>query len=789
MISGLDFGKLLELKRAGLFTDITLVAPSANNAEFRLHKLVLAASSSYFDGVLKANPAIDRIVLPNPALPESNKNANQSTIYNVIFDGLYSQKQIKDFINEGMSVDNSFTYYSVADSLKFDPIKRMISQYIESSVVNPSNCSQVMVDATKLGVLEVANKCADLMMQDFGRTINSRDQMDRLLRLPYNSFLTLVKNDNMVVDSEDSVFDLIIKYIQFREKPDGNTANPSVPFINKDPTGSTPIANTPGDAGAPQPTTIPPPSAEVPKPAEVPNPNITPAQTPPVDPANPIPASAPPSETVSPSIPNEFQIPDFAILADSMMAILPLNDDQKKQLLLALRYKYISHEKLMKEAKNPLLDKFRDVLMEGLSAKLRNFEPNSQMYIINNNPRAHYTNPVLSNAANSTQAFQVTNEGRRGGGGTTERIVGSGAGPGRGNQQIVNQQNIKNGGRPMGATVSTMGGSGTQGMMRSDYDRYSGAPKTSQIPIPLGFSNYDGYPNTQNAEGYNVFSEMDKKYQQGKADETVKQGLRSALAQSSIGGGRGGSGQIDQHYGIGQGTANYSMGAGDYGSGQDNLFDSVQANQQEAEMIFTYRYDFDENGALYYLGTKGNTANYTNPYSLSLVKVFFSSMGKGSYEDLVGRSVVNCRTLNEPNAFMGIDLGLERYIVPSCYTLRNRDSSRHIMLNWLFEGSVDFKTWFILDKRIHKTDDPAYNKLMEKERQMIERRAATSTWSIDQNYLKAASRSVVMQSKAFSGFRYFRVKQISKNSSAADNLALSGFELYGIAKGANWRIF
>ena len=85
------------------------------------------------------------------------------------------------------------------------------------------------------------------------------------------------------------------------------------------------------------------------------------------------------------------------------------------------------------------------------------------------------------------------------------------------------------------------------------------------------------------------------------------------------------------------------------------------------------------------MGTFGKSLPYTNPYTLNQVRVFFSSMGRGSYEDLVGRSLVNCRTLNEPNAFMGIDFGADKNLVPSCYTIRNRDSTRHVMLNWIFE--------------------------------------------------------------------------------------------------------
>lgn len=120
---------------------------------------------------------------------------------------------------------------------------------------------------------------------------------------------------------------------------------------------------------------------------------------------------------------------------------------------------------------------------------------------------------------------------------------------------------------------------------------------------------------------------------------------------------------------------------------QHQNMDPNDIDQEGDELEFKYGHDFDENGALYWLGTCGKTANYTNPYTLGQIKVFFSSMGRGSYEDFVGRALVNCRTLNEPNAFMGIDFGPGKYLIPSCYTVKNRDSTRHVLLNWIFEVS------------------------------------------------------------------------------------------------------
>jgi len=75
---------------------------------------------------------------------------------------------------------------------------------------------------------------------------------------------------------------------------------------------------------------------------------------------------------------------------------------------------------------------------------------------------------------------------------------------------------------------------------------------------------------------------------------------------------------------------------------------------------FVYNYDFDQNGALYALGSRSRSAPWNNPHVLSTVTVFFSSLRTGKLEDFVGRDVVNCSTRNEQNSFMGVDLGLGR---------------------------------------------------------------------------------------------------------------------------------
>ncbi len=56
-------------------------------------------------------------------------------------------------------------------------------------------------------------------------------------------------------------------------------------------------------------------------------------------------------------------------------------------------------------------------------------------------------------------------------------------------------------------------------------------------------------------------------------------------------------------------------------------------------MQFTYNYDFDKNGVIYFLGTLGNKkTNFENPHLLGVIRAFSSSLKSGKVEDFVGRS-------------------------------------------------------------------------------------------------------------------------------------------------------
>lgn len=109
---------------------------------------------------------------------------------------------------------------------------------------------------------------------------------------------------------------------------------------------------------------------------------------------------------------------------------------------------------------------------------------------------------------------------------------------------------------------------------------------------------------------------------------------------------------------------------------------------------------------LFYLGSNGKHTVWQNPHSIGQIQAFASSVGSGTLESFVGRAISNTRTQNEPYSFFGFDLGEGRTFLPSSYTMRNRNSQIHVMMNWHLEGSNDKCNWVILDRRVYMTGDP-----------------------------------------------------------------------------------
>lgn len=168
---------------------------------------------------------------------------------------------------------------------------------------------------------------------------------------------------------------------------------------------------------------------------------------------------------------------------------------------------------------------------------------------------------------------------------------------------------------------------------------------------------------------------------------------------------------------------------------------------------FVYKSDFDDNGALYFLGTAGKTRPYVNPHVLGQVRAFSSSIRAGKVEFFVGREALNLSTSNEKMSYLGVDLGEDRYLYPTAYSIRNRNASTYVMFNWILEASVDGEHYVRIDMRMHfDAKDERFNRQVEEQREALKVRGATSSYGIDEHIMNKA-----LVDNNFKAFRFFRI--------------------------------
>eukprot|EP01114_Cavostelium_apophysatum_P000023 TRINITY_DN10026_c0_g1_i1.p1 TRINITY_DN10026_c0_g1~~TRINITY_DN10026_c0_g1_i1.p1 ORF type:complete len:446 (-),score=70.30 TRINITY_DN10026_c0_g1_i1:46-1383(-) len=166
---------------------------------------------------------------------------------------------------------------------------------------------------------------------------------------------------------------------------------------------------------------------------------------------------------------------------------------------------------------------------------------------------------------------------------------------------------------------------------------------------------------------------------------------------------------------------------------------------------FEYEFDFDANGVIYYIATSGRTAAWSNPHTSGQLHVSSSQIEVGNASELLNRNPSELWTKDVPASWFTIDFGKCRTVHPSHYTLRHGGNYRADSLRtWDIQGSLDGSNWTVLKR--HDKDTSLSDKF------------ASHTWNLP---------------GVTSAFRYFRILQTGRNSSAHNFLVLSGIEFYG----------
>jgi len=485
----------------------------------------------------------------------------------------------------------------------------------------------------------------------------------------------------------------------------------------------------------------------------------------------------------------EVKIIDLEAEAQARLKLYKLSMDEKRDLVKLLRLTHVSHDALIKAAGMQIFSEFKDIFIETLSAKLNNYETaEHEKYSINLNPR-QYTEPLpvaspskVLNSLNTPQRQALGSQSKMSHSPSAQQLSQY---PQGGNQRVPytpERQAPTQGGhlRPQGnySVASPNTGNYPQQFSSPQRKNQSEVYQTRDYGYERPMESTLHYSQTV---GSNIFRPQGPHTQ----DYVPSRSYQSPEKQGSHLK-RSAEKSYQSSKGFGSPPSTSQVVSSNYTSANSGKKEGQHTPSRGQPLVFGYKHDFDENGALFYLGTYGRQNQWQNPHETGQIQVFFSSLGKGTVADFVGRDCVNCRTLNEPDSFMGVDLGVGRFIIPTCYTIRNRNSNHHVLLNWVLEASVDMKEWFVIDKRTHFTEDAEFNRVTAATREDLKQKGYMSTWGIDENQIEKIRKSYDGSVHRFGGFRYFRITQIDKNSSGSFNLALSGFEIYGVAFGENW---
>ena len=683
--------------------------------EIKFHKVILCVASEFlykYFSTSKTNEenqgGIQTVLLPE-IMKSSFSRGNKKECAEKIMKYCYNNQDIKS-IESDITQYNCFTLLELAHCLGIKSLNKNLEKLIIKQFLKDDNMIKISEESNYFELPELHKECSNRIKKKIGNVSNKGRE---LTELNYETFKDIISSDEIDLEGEKEIADLVLEYIKSRrEIPEEKIVEKVEIKVNQE------IINQENEEHKEEEKKEEEKKEEEQNNEENKQENNPPPQNPEDDPYN------------------QWKKHLEEIEKNSQKK--KLTKDEEKALIYCIRFSFLSHADLISLSNDPIMQDYKDLVLQGLSARLNTYEnTDDQKHLINLTPRHYLRGQQVSNINNQNMS----------------------------NNNMYNNGDI-NQNYDQNQMIKSVGNFGEQNRYNNQYNippkNYA---QTYQNRPPSNNDMNSNMNNNNFSESRSYYGENNNNYNDYNTSNQMRTDIMNVDDMNSK----------KKKLGLMIKSSTSPYPPQDPRISED--FFRNQLIMSVPKPIFKYTYDFDENGALYFLGTKGKRHQYRNPHEINMVKAFASSISKGQVSDFVGRNLVNLRTENEENSFFGVDLGKNRTLVPSAYSLRNRNSSSHVMLCWNLEASNDKINFEILDTRIFSNvNNPQIHQKLEKERNLLREPGCTSTWGISKK----------IKERFPEGFRYFLIKQIDKNSNGSYNLAISGFELYGEGKGKGW---
>ena len=722
-----------------------------DNNEIPFHKIIISSASDFFFDYFKTikNP-YEKIEVNLPEYIKSSLRAdiNNKEIVENIFKYCYNNQDIK-IIEEKITKNNCFNYVEIAHCLKIKSLKEHLEKIIINNFLNEENEIKICEESNLFEMENVFKQCKENIIKNLGIIPNSKKEMTLL---KYDIFRDIISSDELDVQNEKDICDLVIEYIKSRrEIPEEKQDIKEIKEINNNELNKNIIQNNENLNEEEKKEENNPENQENNEEKKEEN-EIHEEK---INEKNDI------KENNENDPYNIWKKHIEELKQNSIKK--RLSSEEEKNLVSCIRFSFLSHADLISLNNEPIMHNFKDLIMQGLSARLDTYEnAKEKNIIINLKPRKYLkkkqevNNPNINYNNTNTNNTNIDNKYFN----TQKKEIEEE------NMNLNNQFNKFN--DPRNFAYS-------QQINTNKFNNYINEDNSMNKNNMRNINN-----NENNREEINNYERYDENNNNNFIDnnESELNYLRAEVFNKDeiYAMNKKRNNELNSNKNISPSQSQVPYAPQDSKILKNYIDNKHQTISKKIFPVFKYTYDFDENGALYYIGTLGKKQIYCNPHELNLVTAFASSLSKGEISDFVGRNLVNLRTENEEFSFLGVDLGQNRKLIPKAYSIRNRNSSTHVLLCWELEGSNDKINFEILDRRIFRSDNYEMNKKLERERNLLIKPGCTSTWGISKK----------IREKFPEGFRYFILKQIDKNSNGSYNLTNSGFELYGDAKGNGW---
>nr|VZI38052.1 unnamed protein product [Spirometra erinaceieuropaei] len=182
---------LNEIRTSGEFKDLTIEVK--HGAILNAHRIILAARIPSLRAALSGALGKDNSVLKWPTVPPNLANS----LLHYVYTGQLEVTQA-----------NAMGIVMFAKMMKLSDLENWGVQFMASRV-NLENLATTWDFAKSMRMESLMETCINLMQAQFTSFISS----DLFVRLPADTVLTLLQNDNLPVDSEEDVFEAISSWV------------------------------------------------------------------------------------------------------------------------------------------------------------------------------------------------------------------------------------------------------------------------------------------------------------------------------------------------------------------------------------------------------------------------------------------------------------------------------------------------------------------------------------------------------------------------------------------------